>query len=85
MNLAEFKVLLYNLKCSLCDWQDFKLMPSEKITKSPNFNPSQNFYSYNSSFSLKTILTCIAYKKEMRKLMKKQVDSSLSKNQALIS
>ena len=42
----KFKVLLYNLKCSLRDWRDFNLAPSEKIAKSPNFNPSQNFYSY---------------------------------------
>ena len=41
--LVKFKVLLYNLKCGLHDWQDFNLMPLEK---SSNFNPSQNFYSY---------------------------------------
>ena len=38
--------LLYNLQCSLRDWWGFNLVSSEKITKSPNFNPSQNFYSY---------------------------------------
>ena len=42
--MAKFKVLLYNLKCGLCDWRDFNLASSEKIAKSPNFNPSQNFY-----------------------------------------
>ena len=46
INFAKFKVLLYNLKCDLHDWCDFNLASSEKIAKSPNFNPSQNFYSY---------------------------------------
>ena len=31
INLAKFKVLLYNLKCSLRDWQDFNLASSEKF------------------------------------------------------
>ena len=46
INLAKFKVLLYYLKCSLHYWWDINLAPSEKITKLPNFGPSQNFYSY---------------------------------------
>ena len=45
INLMKFKVLLYNLKCCLHDWY-FNSVSSEKIAKSPNFNPSQNFYSY---------------------------------------
>ena len=44
INLVKFKVLLYNLQCSLRDWWNFNLASSEK---SPNFNPSQNFYSYS--------------------------------------
>ena len=47
INLAKFKVLLYNLKCGLHDWWDFNMASLENITKSPNFNPSQNFYSYD--------------------------------------
>ena len=31
--MVKFKVLLYNLKCGLCDWWDFNLMSSEKIAK----------------------------------------------------
>ena len=31
INLAKFKVLLYNLKCSLHDRQDFNLAPSVKL------------------------------------------------------
>ena len=46
-NLAKFKVLLYNLKCGLRDWWDFNLVPLDKFTKLANFNPDQNFYSYN--------------------------------------
>ena len=29
INLTKFKVLLYNLKCGLCDWRDFNLVPLE--------------------------------------------------------
>ena len=36
----SIKVLLYTLKCDLHDWQDFNLASSEKIAKSPKFNPS---------------------------------------------
>ena len=31
INLAKFKVLLYNLKCDLRDWWDFNLESSEKM------------------------------------------------------
>ena len=33
INLVKFKVLLYNLKCGVCDWWDFNLVSLEK---SPN-------------------------------------------------
>ena len=46
INLAKLKLPFYNLKCSLRYWWDINLAPSEKITKLPNFSPSQNFYSY---------------------------------------
>ena len=48
INVAKFKVLLYNLECGLRDWQDFNLTSLERIAKSINFNPGQNFYSYSS-------------------------------------
>ena len=50
INLVKFKVLFYNLKCSLCDWGDFNLASPEKIANLPIFNPSQNFYSYDKLF-----------------------------------
>ena len=47
INLAKFKVLLYNLKCGyviggILIWRH------HKIAKSPNFNSNQNFYSNGS-------------------------------------
>ena len=51
INLVKFKLMLYNLKCGLHDWWDFNLASSEKP---PNFNPSQNFYSYGNVFLFPT-------------------------------
>ena len=51
-NLAKFKVLLYNLKSAVYVIGGILIWSYQKIAKSPNFNPSQNFYSYGNYIAM---------------------------------